>query len=347
MTTKPLTQITLFTMGRENLEKRILKAHADLADTDSVVQYLVAVLIRQCLCVSDFSGMCSELLREIFLQETPTDVLRKFCPLFRTVFRDDEEWVQVTSRLYKNAKEYHRYNNRLSDSKKYLFENTTPVEALEGQQYKLVSTFEDAVGKIHTWSLREADPHASAMKIDAVLELLSSLTIFEKNDVRRFVKLENSEIDNCTRYLKIKKGEIVENAEAPSKSELGGATMDLLSMSDQEKLELVKQLLPEGIILTDMRAEERRKKQAENAAPKTEKESTVNECRPLTAKEQPKTERKKDSVSEPSMVLSAEKKPSIDFRKPKSEKQKDRERRDELYKQTKKGKIHSRKKKKR
>lgn len=46
---------------------------------------------------------------------------------------------------------------------------------------------------------------ASAMKIGAVLVLLRSLKIFEKGGVRRFVKLENSEIENCTRHSKIVK----------------------------------------------------------------------------------------------------------------------------------------------
>ena len=51
---------------------------------------------------------------------------------------------------------------------------------------------------------------ASAMKIGAVLVLLRSLKIFEKGGVRRFVKLENSEIENCTRHVKNHKGEITE-----------------------------------------------------------------------------------------------------------------------------------------
>ena len=145
----------------------------------------------------------------------------------------------------------------MSDCKKYLFAKTTPIEELNGQQYKLVSTFEDAIGKIHTWSLRDADKNASAMKIDAVLELLSSLSIFEKDGVRRFVKLENSEIDNCTRHLKIRKGEIVEESAQTSASQTEAAkpSFDFSRMSEEERLQLVEMLLPEGIVLADTRSE--------------------------------------------------------------------------------------------
>ncbi|AXG39576.1 glycosyltransferase family 1 protein [Enterococcus gilvus] len=348
MPTKPLTQITLFTMGRDNLEKRILKTYADLSDSDAAIQYIVAVLIRHCLCISDFSGICSELVRDIFLSEEPTDVLRKFFPLFREAFKSGKEWEQATRRLYKNTKEYHRYNNRLSDSKKYLFGKTTSPEEMGGQQYKLVSTFEDAVGKSHSWSLRDADPHSSALKIDAVLELLSTLTIFEKDGIRRFVKLENSEIDNCTRYLKIKKGEIVEESEVLIPVEPTVSMADLMNLSGDEKLELVKQLLPEGMFLTDMRGDDR-----ENPQPEIPALAAAEECPPANDEDRSKAreERKEKTTNTPapeqSLALSAEKKPYIDFRKPKSEKQKNRERKDELYKQTKKGKSHSRKKKKR
>lgn len=345
MPTKPLTQITLFTMGRENLEKRILKTYTESSDADSVIQYVVAVLIRHCLCISDFSGMCNELIRDLFLTAEPTDVLRKFCPLFQNIFETGNEWDQVLRRVYKNTKEYHRYNNRLSESKKYLFGKTTPAEALSGQQFKLISTFEDAIGKTHTWSLRDADPYSSAMKIDAVLELLSSLTIFEKDDVRRFVKLENSEIHNCTRYAKIKKGEIVEETAEVQVTPLE-TRVYLEQLSPDEKLELIKQLLPEGVFLSEkskemVQQEEgfvtiKKNEQAEESASHEAKESEIE----VSATSKP-------APTEPSMVLSATKPPAINFKKPKSGKQKERERKDELMKKTKKGKDRSRKKRKR
>ena len=265
MKSHSLSQVQLFVTKRPRLEKNIEKVYADSQDADTVIQYIVAVLVRHALCISDFSLFCQDLVREILLFAEPTEMLRKLAPLFRDCFDSGREWEEVTHRLYKKTKVYHRYNNRVSECKKYLFAKTTPVEELDGQQYKLVSTFEDAVGKIHTWSLRDADKNASAMKINAVLELLSSLTIFEKDGIRRFVQLENSEIDNCTRYVKIRKGEIVEepvqistNPEKVETAEDSSVQLssEIASLSEEERLELVKMLLPEGVVLADTRLEE-------------------------------------------------------------------------------------------
>ncbi|MGM0169355.1 hypothetical protein IGI39_003671 [Enterococcus sp. AZ135] len=357
MPTKPVSQITLFTMGKENLERRISKVYADSSDADSVIQYIVAVLIRHSLCISDFSDFCSELVKEIFLFAEPSDVLRKLCPLFRDSFQGGKEWEQVFRRLYKNKNEYHRFNNRLSDCKKYLFTETTPVEETDGQQYKLMSTFEDAVGKIHTWSLRDADLHSSGMKIDAVLELLSSLTIFEKDGIRRFVKLENSDIQNCTRHPKVKKGEIVEETEPrtpvqPKTEAVSG--VDFSTMTEDEKLKLVKLLLPEGMILTDTRMNA-----LKSEAPK-EKECTESSvvtpqaAEPISegtisaikeeVKEAPKAPTKKASEPRP-MALSTTGNPSFkEYKKPKSAGQLERERREGLLRQIPEGKKASRKK---
>ena len=352
MPTKPLSQIALFKMHRENLQKRIVKFYEESQDADSVIQYLIAVLIRQCLCISDFSDFCSELVREIFLSAEPSDMLRKACPLFRGYFSSGKEWEQVTRRLYKNRNEYHRYNNRLSDCKKYIFSKTTPIEETDGQQYKIISTFEDAVGKLHTWSLQDADKHSSSIKIDAVLELMSTLTIFEKDGIRRFVKLENSDIMNCTRYPKIRKGEVLKEIEAETqpKAEMTALTkVDVNTMSEQEKLEFVKQLLPEGIVLTDTRMAQLEQEKEENSAPDTESSAVstndqANGASQAAVKEPPA--KKKSSMPRP-MALSAEKSPSMNYKKPKSAKQKKREKNDELMKRTKEGKRNSRKRKKR
>ena len=356
---KTLSQITLFTMGKKNLEKRILKAHTESPDADTTVQYLVAVLIRQCLCVSDFAGICNDLIREILLFAEPTEVLRKFCPLFRDAFENEKEWDKVLKRFYKNSKQIHRYNNRLGDSKRYLLEKTTPIEALEGQQYKILSTFEDAMGKVHTWSLRDADPNSSATKIDSVLELMSTLTIFEKDDVRRFVKLENSEIDNCTRDIKIRKGKIVEDADIVEElqPEVGlSPEADLGDLTEEEKLEIVKLLLPEGIVLTDTRMEELKKEESVNDSdinsPEKSIAATAQKAEPIIGstasalKEPPKAEVKKPAAQKPMALSAAEKSSDMNYKKPKSKKQKERETQAELFKKTPEDKRASRKRKK-
>ncbi|MDT2395341.1 glycosyltransferase family 1 protein [Enterococcus avium] len=346
MSTQPwaLSQLQLFVTKRERLEKAIMKAYTDSRDADTVIQYVVAVLVRNALCISDFSLICQDLVREILLFAEPTDVLRKFAPLFREFFGSGKEWEQVTRRLYKKTKEYHRYNNRVSDCKKYLFAKTTPIEELNGQQYKLVSTFEDAIGKIHTWSLRDADKNASAMKIDAVLELLSSLSIFEKDGVRRFVKLENSEIDNCTRHLKIRKGEIVEESAQTSASQTEAAkpSFDFSTMSEEERLQLVEMLLPEGIVLADTRSEGH-KENPDN------EEISLPEKSIATSQEPESTSGAVTSIvketPEPVEENKKTKNPQSIYKKPKSKKQIAIEEKTDLMKRKNKGQSNPKKSK--
>ena len=341
MSTQPwaLSQLQLFVTKRERLEKAIMKAYTDSDDADTVIQYVVAVLVRNALCISDFSLICQDLVREILLFAEPTDVLRKFAPLFREFFDSGKEWEQVTRRLYKKTKEYHRYNNRVSDCKKYLFAKTTPIEELNGQQYKLVSTFEDAIGKIHTWSLRDADKNASAMKIDAVLELLSSLSIFEKDGVRRFVKLENSEIDNCTRHLKIRKGEIVEESAQTSASQTEAAkpSFDFSRMSEEERFQLVNLLLPEGVVLADTRTETVKNEAIsvpEKAIAASQEIESTNGAVTSTDEESSEAIKEKTKPKNPQAI----------YKKPKSEKQKEQEYKEELQKKATKGKPNGKKK---
>lgn len=341
MSTQPwaLSQLQLFVTKRERLEKAIMKAYTNSHDADTVIQYVVAVLVRNALCISDFSLICQDLVREILLFAEPTDVLRKFAPLFREFFDSGKEWEQVTRRLYKKTKEYHRYNNRVSDCKKYLFAKTTPIEELNGQQYKLVSTFEDAIGKIHTWSLRDADKNASAMKIDAVLELLSSLSIFEKDGVRRFVKLENSEIDNCTRHLKIRKVEIVEESAQTSASQTEAAkpSFDFSRMSEEERLQLVNLLLPEGVVLADTRREPVKNEAIsvpEKAIAASQEIESTSGAVTFTDEESSEATKEKTRPKNPKAI----------YKKPKSEKQKEQEYKDELLKEVNKGKPNGKKK---
>jgi len=327
-------------MGRANLEKRLSKFYEDTSDADSTLQYLVAVLVRQCLCISDFSDFCGDLVREILLFAEPSDVLRKLAPLFRASFKSGKEWEAVTRRLYKNKNEYHRYNNRVSDNKKYLSSATTPAEKMDGQ-YKIVSTFEDAVGKIHTWSLRDADSESSGMKIDAALELLSSLTIFEKDGIRRFVKLENSDIFNCTRHPKIRHGVVLETsaqnpavAEVPSQPSSQPAAFDFSNLNEAEKLALVKMLLPEGMVLTDAPMPEIENETKSESPVTIEQKAESNSTGSTSAvKEAPKTEAKK-----PVDIPVHKKNSYSNYQKPKSEKQKKREEHDELMKRRRKGK---------
>ena len=258
MPTKGLNQRTLFITGPKKLEESLQRFYEESHDANAVVEYLVALLVKNSLCVGDaFSFFCKELIRDILLLTEPTEVLRLFAPLFHRYFSGGE-WKRVTARLYKNNKEYHQYDDQLYEYKQQLFSKTTPIEELAGEQYKVLSFFKDGNGKLHTWSLRGADPYSSNQKLYTVLKLMTHLTIFRKDGVRRFTELVNAEKDNCTRQIAVRKGEIMEETAPlrvgkPGQAPLLSEDIDIDMLSDEVKLELVKLLLPKGFSLMETR----------------------------------------------------------------------------------------------
>lgn len=191
------------------------------------------------------------------------------------------------TRLFDNEKNYHSYDTAISHYKEFLFEKTTSIEELEDQQYKLTSIFLKENKKTQAWSLRDADPYLSEEKVKAILELLSLLTVFEKDGVRLFVEVVSSDVMNCTRHSLIKKSkapkkgeefeelEVAEEKKLPFRSTLADliqsatneetieeleekqialpAGIKLENLNSEELLEIVKEQLPEEATLTDLR----------------------------------------------------------------------------------------------
>ncbi|BBM16887.1 hypothetical protein G15_0528 [Enterococcus avium] len=171
--------------------------------------------------------------------------------------------------------------------------------------------------------------------------------------------MENSEIDNCTRDIKIRKGKILEDTTPVEElqAEVGlSPEADLDDLTEEEKLEIVKLLLPEGIVLTDTRMEELKKEDSVNDlvtdAPEQPTTATAPKVQPTSGstasavKEPPKAEAKKLAAQKPMALSAEEKSPYVDYKKPKSKKQKQREYEDGLLKKTPEGKRASRKRKK-
>ena len=132
--------------------------------------------------------------------------------------------------------------------------------------------------------------------------------------------------------------------------------VDLDDLTEEEKLEIVKLLLPEGIVLTDTRMEELKKEDSANdsdinspeksiaaTAPKAE---SISDSTASAVKEPPKVEAKEPAAQKPMALSATEKSPYVDYKKTKSKKQKQVESQAELFKKTPEGKRASRKKKK-
>lgn len=182
-----LGQRQLFCMGEKGLRKRLVQYYQQTKNTATVMEFAVAILIRQALCVSDFSDTCKTVLREILLMSQPNDTLRRYCVLFQDYFTD-EEWQGVILRLFSNAAEFRKLTKETCLYKTLLDKKNQETSKVSDYQFNIVSIFKDANGKRHTWTLKDAKKVCSEIETSEVLKILTSLTIFQVSGVRRFTE---------------------------------------------------------------------------------------------------------------------------------------------------------------
>lgn len=169
-----------------------------------------------------------------------------------------------------------------------------------------------------------------------MLKLFTTLTIFQKNDVRRFAKLEKSDIVNCTRKSLVKK-EKVQDESAQDTADL--AADDALAFLDNADF------FNDDNEKTDIKVQPT----AVNTSIDENSNTTTNQL-PGTSNTGTLTKEKTTSPTEkPAMALSAYEKMKINLKKPKSKKQEKKDHEQELCKKTPQGrkkKGESRKKRK-
>ncbi|MGL9748856.1 hypothetical protein [Enterococcus sp. DIV0170] len=188
MQTQRLGQRQLLNMMKGNLEKRILQVYSETKDVPSVIEYAVALLVRHALSVADFSFMCHELIRELFLTAVPCTTMRRFSVFFEAYF-DEEEWRNVVDRLYKDEQDYLAATAEARASKGYLKEkDSMRADELANHQFILRSTFKGANDRKHIWTLKNAHPVRNEEELVGALKILTMLTIFETNGVRKFTE---------------------------------------------------------------------------------------------------------------------------------------------------------------
>ena len=187
-----LGQRQLFLMKWENLEGRILKRFEQSQNVSEVIEYLVAVLVRSALCSRVISETLQALIRELFLTSEPSDTLRRYAPYFEK-YCEKSEWKTIIKRLFRNEADYLACTKEARGYKAYLIKEGTLDIRQENHAYIVESFFEDMNGKRHKLTIREVDPNKAAPVVTKLLQILTTLTIFETNGVRKFVKFINYE----------------------------------------------------------------------------------------------------------------------------------------------------------
>ena len=187
-----LGQRQLFLMKWENLEGRILKRFEQSQNVSEVIEYLVAVLVRSALCSRAISETLKSLIRELFLTSEPSDTLRRYAPYFEE-YCEKSEWKTIIKRLFRNETDYLACTKEARGYKAYLIKEGTLDIRQENHVYIVESFFGDMNGKRHKLTIREVDPNKAAPVVTKLLQILTTLTIFETNGVRKFVKFINYE----------------------------------------------------------------------------------------------------------------------------------------------------------
>jgi len=276
--TKPLSQMQLFVTKRSALEQKIISYFEHSKNVSFVIQYAVAIMIKNALVLSDYSDFLKDLVRELFFTAEPNDVLRKNLPYFKPYFKSGE-FDTVVHRLFSNKKAYLKFSEETRLTSKYLHAATQAPTEISKYNYYLVAVFKATNGKKHTWTLRDINPAMTTEEAGEqtykLLRLLTTLPLFEQDGGWKFTQyvkfdyFENAKVMHHeapkeelieTKEV-LQKGqpeeqqESVQILEEASKEELTIMVphgFDPRSLSDAEAWALVEAHLPEGKKLEEM-----------------------------------------------------------------------------------------------
>ncbi|EOH95201.1 hypothetical protein [Enterococcus pallens] len=190
MTTKKLQLTQLTTMKRKGLERRFSEHFAEHRTIQHIVESAVFVLVRNAFSPDNFSFLGQELICRIFLEGNVQELasVRHFCVYFKEYFTP-EHWEKVLSRLFENHEEYLAVTQATREKTNHLHKMLHSGSREAKELMNISTVYKDANGRKHRFTLKDADPCYSIEETTALLSILSSLTILEKDGVRRFTEL--------------------------------------------------------------------------------------------------------------------------------------------------------------
>ncbi|MGM0216861.1 DUF2922 family protein [Enterococcus sp. AZ109] len=95
---------------------------------------------------------------------------------------------------------------------------------------KLVTVFEDAQGKKHHWSFNDPNPNKSPEEIQAALETITTLNLFQKNGVRQFQKVVSAKF---VETIETPIFDLRKEAEAPVTDQTNAFAPSIVASEDQ------------------------------------------------------------------------------------------------------------------
>ncbi|MGL9729766.1 hypothetical protein [Enterococcus sp. DIV0756] len=234
---KPLLQRNLFGMKRATLEAKLISYFEFSQDIATFMKYLVIVMVRNSLVVSDYSFLCQELVCDLFLTADPSDVLRAYCAYFKDYFKKSGDWDKVVHRLFADKKDYYRSTEEARSHKRLMDAKGTEEAENPDLTLRIVSTFEDASGKKHSLTIADADETRSTTELYKILAILTTIPLFKTADgVRRFAKLVKAKRPGTKETLKEVEQQADQQTESVQQPE-----------SEVQEVKTIEIVVPEGV----------------------------------------------------------------------------------------------------
>ena len=241
---KPLTPRQLFGIKKENLERKVIDYYEATQDAASVVEYAVAILVRNAMVVSDFTGLFQALIVGIFMNAEPSEELRKHCVYFKDYFKSGD-WEQVIRRLFGNKKNFHQFTKTTRIYAQRLKAPRDGKRKYLDLQLRMVAIFEDASGKRHTLTIRDAEEMITRSEAEGILEILTTRSVFKMKGVRRFAKFVKVSRPGTTDTIDDEQIEAASAIEEDTRELrtieiIAQSSVDLTDLTEEETLKLVR-----------------------------------------------------------------------------------------------------------
>lgn len=135
--------------------------------------------------MGSFAELIQDLIQEVYFTVEPTAVMRRYLPYFEDYFTADE-WQTIVNRLFGNHTTYLAQTEEARVNKGYLEQTGTLDNRIEGLVYRVEAVFEDTIGKKHKLTIRDTDSTFNEAQTIQVLNILTTLSIFDTADVRKY-----------------------------------------------------------------------------------------------------------------------------------------------------------------
>ncbi len=185
-----LGQVQLFSLKPEGMARRFKKIREQNADSAYLLQCAVVVLVKNALSPLDYSKATQETISKLLLEGDVKDLaaVRHLCVYFEKFFTT-EEWKKVVDRLFKNQAEFLKVTASTQKTMNHLHKMLYCGKRQPKELMNIATVYKDANGKKHRFTIKDVDPCYSAEETTELLSILTTLTIFEKDGVRRFTDL--------------------------------------------------------------------------------------------------------------------------------------------------------------